>query len=197
MVRIRPTVHLTLAVLLTALGGGASIATTQQPGQGRATPPPPVPPQYAFLYDEGITGEDAWNAARRTFPYESISLARRGCFGTCPVYSVTIRADGGATYTGERNGTRIGTYSGRTYFGDFARLAMFIEQSGFMKFSARYTAPHTDDETVVVTVVMRDGTTKSVSNYGRYGPLDLWVLERAIDGVVEEMKWTSGGRGGS
>jgi len=190
MTRIPSTAHLALAVLVTAFGG-ASIAT-QQPGQGRATPPPPVPPQYAFLYDEGITREDTWNAARKTLPYESISLARRGCFGTCPVYSVTIRADGGATYTGERNATRIGTYSGRTYFGDFAQLAMFIERSGFMKLSDRYTAPHTDDETVVVTVVMRDGTTKTVSDYGRYGPPDLWILERAIDGVIEEMKWTSG-----
>jgi hypothetical protein len=54
----------------------------------------------------------------------------------------------------------------------------------------------TDAETVVVTVVTGDGTTKSVSNYGQYAPPDLRVLERAIDGVIEQMKWTSGARCG-
>ena len=195
MARIRPTPHLVLAIWLTALAGWHTVARTQEPGQGQSTLPPSVPAQYAFLYARGMAPE-AWNAAQKTFPYVSISLARRGCFGTCPKYSATIRADGGATYTGEQFTTRIGTYSARTYFGDFARLAMFIDQSGFMKLSDRYTAPWTDDETVVVTVVRRDGTVKSVSNYGRFGPPDLWVLERAIDGVIEEMKWTSVGRGG-
>ena len=33
MARIRPTAHLLLAILLSTLGGGASTATTQQPGQ--------------------------------------------------------------------------------------------------------------------------------------------------------------------
>jgi hypothetical protein len=149
-----------------------------------------VPPEYAFLYDSSMAKYESWEKARRTIPYQAIGLARAGCFGTCPVYSVILNADGKATYTGKLNAARHGTYAGSVFFGDFARLAMFIDQSGFMKLADRYAAPWTDDETVVVTVVLRDGTRKTVGDYGRFGPPDLWILERAIDGVVDQMKWT-------
>jgi len=175
-----------IAPLLALLAGGPMVLW-QGPGTG---PPPGVPPEYAFLYDSGMGKNETWEKARHTIPYQSISLLRGGCFGTCPVYSVTLNADGKATYTGKANAPRQGSYAASVYFGDFARLAMFIDQSGFMKLADRYAAPWTDDETVVVSVVLRDGTTKTVSDYGRFGPPDLWILEHAIDGIVDRMKWT-------
>jgi hypothetical protein len=132
---------------------------------------------------------ESWPAAQKAIPIVAITIQRKGCFGTCPVYSATLRADGVATYTGGRNAPRTGGHTGRAYFGDFARLALFVEQSGFMQLAGRYTAPWTDDETVVVSITNRDGTTKEVSNYGRFGPPNLWVLERAIDAVVNEIDW--------
>src|SRR6187397_348614 len=61
--------------------------------------PPGVPEAYRWLYDRSRTREAA-EAARRGLPFTAMSLARTGCFGTCPVYTVTIRNDGTATYVG-------------------------------------------------------------------------------------------------
>jgi hypothetical protein len=176
---------------LILVGGlvAALIADRQEPGQGRPTPAPTVPATYSFLYDSGMARMESWPAAQKSIPVVAITIARKGCFGTCPVYSTTLRADGSATYVGGRNAPRTGSHAGKVFFGDFARLALFVEQSGFKQLAGRYTAPWTDDETVVVIVTWRDGTTQEVSNYGRFGPPDLWVLERAIDAVVNEIKW--------
>ena len=182
------TVVRRFSVIAIVLGLAATqVDGRQQRGQGRPTPPPTVPDTYSFLYDLGRV--DSWAAAQKAIPIVAITISRKGCFGTCPVYSATLRSDGLATYTGGRHAPRTGSHRGKAYFGDFARLALFVEQSGFMQLAGRYTAPWTDDETVVVSITSRDGTTKEVSNYGRFGPPNLWVLERAIDAVVNEIDW--------
>ena len=89
----------------------------------------------------------------------------------------------------------VGAFSGKVYLGDFAQLLMFVERLGFMKLADGYMAPWTDDETVNVTVTSRTGSAKAVTDYGRFGPPDLWVLERAIDGVIDQIKWTPSGAG--
>jgi len=170
---------------------GSSMHVLQESRQGPPTAAPTVPEDYAFLNTFGLARVEAWSAAQKAFPFASISISRRGCFGTCPVYTATLRSDDVATFVGGRNSERTGNFSGKVYFGDFARLALFVQQSGFMQYQERYTAPWTDDETVVVTVTMRDGTTKAVNHYGRYGPPNLWILEQAIDAIVDAIEWRS------
>jgi Domain of unknown function (DUF6438) len=187
-------VTLVQRVVVLALAGGLVaplIAGRQEPGQGRPTPPPAVPAAYSFLYDSARARVESWPSAEKSIPIVAISIARKGCFGTCPVYLTTLRADGVATYVGIRSAPRTGNHAGKVFFGDFARLALFVEQSGFSQLAGRYTAPWTDDETVVVSVTWRDGTTKEVSNYGRFGPPNLWILEHAIDAVANEIKWAA------
>lgn len=173
------------ALLLMGSGFGTSTSVLQRAEQGPPTAAPVVPEGYTFLNGSG----EGWAIAQKSFPILSISISRQGCFGTCPVYSATLRSDDAATFTGGRHSNRMGNHSGRIHFGDFARLALFVEQSGFMQYEGRYTAPWTDAETVVVAVIMRDGTTKTVSHYGQFGPPNLWILEQAIDAVIARIEW--------
>jgi len=91
---------------------------------------------------------------------------------------------------GQRFFERIGKFAGRMSILDFGQLCFFVERSGFMKLNDRYAAPITDSQTVTVTVTPRTGEAKTVANYGGFGPPDLWLLERAIDGVVGQISWT-------
>lgn len=150
--------------------------------------PPSVPESYRWLYDRPRTRE-ATDAARRALPFAAVSLARTGCFGTCPVYTVTVRNDGTATYVGERNIPRVGKFTGQLAVAAFGQLSMMVERAGFMALDERYAAPWTDDETIITTVTPRIGSPKSVLNYGEFGPPELWALERAIIGLVEDVRW--------
>jgi hypothetical protein len=154
----------------------------------RVDVPPGVPDLYRWVYDHP-RGKDAWEAARLSLPFTSITLARSGCLGVCPVYTVSFRADGTATFAGVRNVERTGRFLGSVSVSDFGRLALMAERAGFMELDARYAAPWTDDETLIVTVVPRAGEAKVVVDYGRFGPPDLWALEQALIGLAADVRW--------
>ena len=44
----------------------------------------------------------------------TIQLERSGCYGTCPVYTVTIHGDGRLEYNGKGHVKEIGAREGRT-----------------------------------------------------------------------------------
>jgi len=150
--------------------------------------PSGVPKGFSFLYDFGVRQRPNL-AAQATLPVASIMLRRGGCFGTCPVYRVTLNVDGTAAYEGVAYVGRIGKFVGRVPFYDFAQLALLAERAGFMTLQERYAGSWTDDETRRITIRARSGKEKTVEDYGDFGPPELWALERAIDGVVESIKW--------
>lgn len=115
-----------------------------------------------------------------------ITLERTACFGTCPIYKITLRRDGTATYVGRRFVDRIGTYKGNVY--GFERLAQFVEAQGFFKMNNEYTVAVTDLPSAITSAV-RQGQRKTVTDYGDKEPLELWAIEHAIDGIVANTKW--------
>lgn len=118
---------------------------------------------------------------------KEVTLERTPCFGGCPVYKVTLRSDGTATYVGSRFVDRIGTYEGKFWARDFERLAKVIENAEFWTMKDKYTLPITDQASQILTV-KSDKSTKTVSEYGDSGPEDLWALQLVVDGVVARVQ---------
>ena len=102
------------------------------------------------------------------------------------MYKVTLRRDGTATYVGRRFVERLGTYKGQIH--GFERLAQLAEARGYFNLNNRYTVRATDLPSTVTSVV-RNGRRKTVTNYGDSGPVELWGIETAIDGLVANTKW--------
>ena len=122
-----------------------------------------------------------------------ITLERERCYGACPVYKVILRRDGSASYIGKENVTRIGEYKSQTIpyqplGAEFIRLANLVASQGFLKMNDRYTVAVTDNATVVTSVV-HNGKRKTIVNYANQGPIELYGIERAIDGVAAQIKW--------
>src|SRR5206468_3818802 len=91
-------------------------------------------------------------AQARSSDISSIKVEHTACFGTCPVYSVTIFRDGRVRYNGiefvKEKGVRTKTIS----TGEFQRLAAKVDEIGFFKLKPAYRANITDLPTTVVTV---------------------------------------------
>ena len=71
--------------------------------------------------------------------------------------------------------------------GEFARLAWAIEKLGFFQLKPDYSRSVTEGvfENIRVT---RAGTAVEVTNYADAGPLELWDIQRAIQGVATDME---------
>lgn len=115
-----------------------------------------------------------------------ITLERTACFGTCPMYKVTLKADGTFTYEGKEYVEHKGRYKGRFY--GFNRLAQLVEKYGYFSMKDDYSVSMTDLPSTITSVV-RNGRRKRITNYGDSGPLELWAIEQAVDGVLANAKF--------
>jgi hypothetical protein len=111
-----------------------------------------------------------------------VTLERTACFGYCPIYKVTLRRDGTISYNGKEYVQLKGAYEGKVY--GFDRLAELILANGYFKLKDSYTFAATDLPSAITTVVA-NGKRKTITNYGDFGPVELWGIEMAIDGMLK------------
>ena len=109
-----------------------------------------------------------------------ITLERTACYGTCPIYTISISGDGSVTYRGEQFVKTIGVQKYNISAGDVEELVALIYQKSFFSLRDRYEIGATDMPTVITTVRVGDQI-KSVENYGRAGPAQLHEIEQKID----------------
>lgn len=130
---------------------------------------------------------------------DSITLERTACFGTCPMYKVTITSDGTVTFNGVRFTKTTGMAKGKITAEDFRQLVSEFENIDYFSLPDSY-APGTPvcpqritDMPSANTSIRLKGKTKSVAHYygcGDKGALaQLTALEKKIDDVAGTQKW--------
>ncbi|HTR02561.1 MAG TPA: hypothetical protein VMN82_05135 [Thermoanaerobaculia bacterium] len=127
----------------------------------------------------------------------------------CTDFEATLSSDGSALLTSERcageprmkyegsDGLDVycETQKGHTdRFGDaFGHLAWLLEEQGFDRLERTYSRSITHGGDLSVSVWSRGGR-KTVLDYADSAPINLWVIEQAIQGVVRGALWESSER---
>jgi hypothetical protein len=141
---------------------------------------------------ENVAPASGGMARGETGEITEITLERTPCFGTCPVYKVTLRRDGTAFYEGNEYVRQMGKHRGTIEAPLFDRLAQRVAGKGFFDLEGHYSEPVTDHPSVITTV-LRGGTRKRVDRYANAGPRALKTLERAIDAAANRIGWEKTG----
>jgi uncharacterized protein DUF6438 len=131
----------------------------------------------------------------------SVSLERQPCFGTCPVYTVTIDRSGAVRFEGRRFVADTGVSISAIPPARVDSLLAELEAAGYFGFADRYAPgepvcehPATDLPTAITEVHLRDRTKRIEHYYGCSGaPAILDSLERRIDSVAGVGRWVGGG----
>jgi hypothetical protein len=147
---------------------------------------------YAFLRGNGVI-EDDMPALWAGLPYESITLARDGCFGGCAVYEVTFTravgiGPGGASYQGDAYVEREGSFKGTIDLWSYGQLCELFDHLGFLELDENYSAGWSDDETIVLEARDAAGLHR-VRDYGHQGPPELVALHLSVDATIERIEW--------
>jgi hypothetical protein len=121
-----------------------------------------------------------------------ITLERTACFGTCPVYTITILEDGTVLYNGERFVTVTGEQTSEIAPETVAAMVAAFEDAGYFGWDEAYQTQTVSDLPTVITSVTRDGVTHRIERYmGDYtAPLALPFLEQWIDEMTNSALWT-------
>lgn len=131
----------------------------------------------------------------------AITLKRTACYGTCPVYELTIDAEGNVFFNGLKHTTTLGNATGKISGNEIDRLVTEFNTTGFLDLDDNYdqdTCPEyaTDMSTVIVSL-RQNGQTKTVSHYlgcstkGDHKPYPpgLRELESTIDQTARSSQW--------
>lgn len=117
-----------------------------------------------------------------------LGIEHSSCYGTCPAYTLIIKADGSVYYEGGRHADKQGVHRGRIAVWHLHQLARYIQKIKFFELEDIYTERVTDHATVYTSVTVQ-GKEKIISNYADSGPIELWALEQLIDGLLVHVEW--------
>lgn len=122
----------------------------------------------------------------------SITLERGICFGTCPVYTLTIFGNGSIVYEGKEFVKELGIRNGSVNASIAEELFSLIDTSGFIDLADSYSAYDITDMPSATITLITNGKVKRVEHYhgDMTAPPILTDLENAIDQTADVTRWT-------
>jgi hypothetical protein len=153
-----------------------------------------------WAYLPGNSPVQTVTPGEQTVPQDTlITLERTGCYGMCPIYKVSISADGAVVFEGNRFVKKVGTARSAISEEQIRELLAGFEKINYFELNDQYVKPEDGckqwltDNPSAVTSITRNGKSKSVTHY--YGCRGLEVLkeleklEQAIDDAVNSSQW--------
>ncbi|NJR65725.1 MAG: hypothetical protein HC772_10975 [Leptolyngbyaceae cyanobacterium CRU_2_3] len=126
-----------------------------------------------------------------------ISLERTACFGTCPIYQLTVYGDGRVTYEGRAFVSVQGRQTAQISPAQVQQLVQAVEAAQFFSLADQYTTDATDLPGAWTSVTL-NGQSKRIWHYGATGhsgldnaPRSLTELEQAIDTIANSQQWVA------
>ncbi len=121
----------------------------------------------------------------------AITFKRQGCSNAeleCPVYDVTFRSDGTATYFGYANDEFIGTFTAKYPQRNFAFLVEQLQRERFFDLPKFYPAGPVE-ETMVLEVSTNEGSRVLTTNNWDSTPSELRALHALVDYQTYVVEW--------
>jgi Family of unknown function (DUF6174)/Domain of unknown function (DUF6438) len=119
-----------------------------------------------------------------------ITLQRTACFGTCPIYKISIFPDGRVVYEGERFVKVVGKRTARIRPQAVKRLVEEFEKLNYFALPNNYQGGPTDLPSAITSLTIGKQH-KTVNHYlgSPNAPQALTALENKIDAVVNSRRW--------
>lgn len=111
------------------------------------------------------------------------------CFGTCPIFTITIAGDGTAHYNAKMYNDKQGEFNTIIKPLHLDSLHQLIDESDLLSLKNEYTSDWTDQPTYTLTIKLNNGQTKTITDYGPNGPDKLKKLYHLIFSLRETQDW--------
>lgn len=136
----------------------------------------------------------------REEPEVYFSMRRSPCFGTCPVYRLTIFKNGQVTYVGQMNVEKMGTYTSKLTEQQMNAIAKKAIQINYFGMEDEYPTGDVriSDMPSTISFLDYDGQTKEIVNRNYSNPKipeeadvvkKLQEFEKMIDEMLEAVEW--------
>ena len=119
--------------------------------------------------------------------YKVASIKKTACYGSCPVYEMTIYSNLTVEFVGERFVDKIGKYTSRITQQNLQDIKESFSRNKFFDFEDEYSSFVSDLPTTFV-YFSDGGKTKTVMDYTN-APEGLKNIEKLLEGFVDSLIW--------
>lgn len=130
-----------------------------------------------------------FNSLTDNLRVEEIKFTTSGCFGSCPIFKISIFSDRSAVYKAIRNNKRKGTFDATIDSVSFNNLIQTINYIKLSTLSNDYSVDWTCDQTVTLEIEYNDGQVKKITDYGAIGTLGLENLYNQLFNLRDTQEW--------
>lgn len=157
------------------------IAATAACGGAPATPPQPS--AQAPLSNTVVETQE---------PHALLaSLQRTACFGSCPIYKISVFRDGAIEWEGAQYVKILGKVAARATPAQIQQLRAAFAKAGFSMMRASYEQEMVTDQPSMIVEYADGANVKTVRHYGgdSNAPPSLSELESSIDTILNTEQW--------
>lgn len=153
-------------------------------------------PIFAFFLIYSCTPKNASQ-------YSKIEYEAGACYGFCPIFKLHINPDRSAVIEAERftftdgkskndfSNPKEGTFKATITEADYAKLIKLLDASKLKSLKDDYGNNNvTDLPTSTLNITFVDGTSKSISDYGKKGTPELRELYTFLENLPKTQTWT-------
>ncbi|MEZ0128909.1 DUF6438 domain-containing protein [Flavobacterium sp. LBUM151] len=139
-----------------------------------------------------------YNKNPKKYIITKIEFNTSGCFGTCPVYKLTLNRDSLSVFNAQfynfsddinNYGKEEGVFSVKISKTKFDKLGEYLNYCDFENLNKDYSVMHTDDQTGDLKITYNDGKVKTISDYGMVGTYGLKTFYDKLAGLRFSEKW--------
>lgn len=120
-------------------------------------------------------------------PTDYISLARTACFGTCPVYTVTIYGDGSVSFEGRKHVDPVGQFQAQISKEALKKLFTNIEGLAWTSYPEAYPIDNVDFPQFILKYNSGNNTYTVKAN--SRADEELIALSKQIDLEISDLTW--------
>ena len=133
-----------------------------------------------------------YNSAPSNLEVEEISLTTLGCYGSCPVFELTILSNRQASYNAIKyNDGKKGKYKANIDTTAFNNLLQIINYINLPALESYYTIIASDGESFTLEIKYNNGQTKRISEDDARGIFGLRNLYKQLYALPNTQKWKS------
>lgn len=132
----------------------------------------------------------ATHKLKQTNTIEKVEFSATACFGTCPVFNMSIPEQGVATLDAIRFNKINGKFTTGISKRTLLKLFSMINKADVFSLKDVYTQDVTDLPTYVLSIRYKDGKTKSISDYGPMKPGELNKVYKFLFKLKTTEHWT-------
>lgn len=130
-----------------------------------------------------------YNESPKKHAVTSVTYAANGCFGECPIFTISIEKDRSAVFKAGRYNKKEGDFKSNLRVADYSEIIDLLNYIDFTKLNDEYPTKVSDGPSCELTIKTENGETKVVKDATMQGTLGLARLYEIFDNLRTNQRW--------